>query len=332
MSTERVDVAVRGKTIRVPSATIGDRTVVVTGRLLRIAAVRDEEFVEGVAVRDPPSFMSQMTASGIRADILTFSQRLDERTPRYDYPFEWDNAAVARTSNYTEWWERKLPQETRKNVRRAAKRGVVVSVAAFDDRFIEGIKSIYDEMPVRQGRRFWHFDKAVETVRQENATYLERSEFIGAYFEGELIGFIKFVYVDNAAVLMQILSKSSHYDKRPMNALIAKAVEVCHEKGIAYLVYSKFTFGKKTQSQIAEFKRRNGFEQMDFPRYYVPLTLKGRIALRLKLHRDLLGLLPSAVINVLLAVRSTLLQIMDKASVKRRNAGARPAVERGDAQ
>jgi len=34
------------------------------------------------------------------------------------------------------------------------------------------------------------------------------------------------------------------------------------------------------KSSLTEFKRRNGFEQVLLPRYYIPLTLKGKIALR----------------------------------------------------
>ena len=96
------------------------------------------------------------------------------------------------------WWE-KLPQEARKNTRRAAKRGVEVKVVPFDDELARGIHKICNETPVRQGRPFWHYGKDFETVKREHATYLERSEFIGAYFENELIGFIKMVYVDRLA-------------------------------------------------------------------------------------------------------------------------------------
>jgi hypothetical protein len=112
---------------------------------------------------------------------------------------------------------------------------------------------------------------------------------------------------------MQILAKSAHQDKRPMNALIAKAVEVCHQNGTRFLVYGKFNYGNKRNSQLTEFKRRNGFEEMRFPRYYVPLTMKGNIALKLKLHRSLLELLPPTVIRVLWWTRAGLIRLMPKA-------------------
>jgi hypothetical protein len=305
MSIESKTIASRGKTVRVPTAQVGGRTVIVSGRFLRVASIYDEAFAES-DVPEPLDFLNILGKSGLKADIFTFSEKIHTLEPEHPYSFEWDNAAVANTASYTDWWE-SLPQVVRKNVRRAAKRGVTVDVAVFDDEFVRGIKSLYDETPLRQGRKFWHFGKDLETVRSENSSYLNRSDFIGAYCDGELIGFVKLVYAGKTAVVMQILAKAAHYDKRPMNALIAKAVETCHEKGMSYLVYSKFTYGKKTQSDIQEFKRRNGFVQVNFRKYFVPLTIKGRVAFALKLHRSVLELLPSGVINMLLSLRSKLL-------------------------
>ena len=169
---------------------------------------------------------------------------------------------------------------------------MTVKVVSFDDDLVRGIHRIYNETPVRQGKRFWHFGKDLETVRRELATYLDRSTFIGAYWNHELIGFLKMVYVNSVAMLFHILSMNAHYDKRPMNALIAKAVEVCEQEGISHFVYGQFVYGNKHQSSLVEFKRRNGFEQFNFPRYYVPLTLKGAAFVRLKLYKGLGGLLP----------------------------------------
>ena len=311
MMSESTEVSVKGKSASVKSVQADGRTIVVTGRFLKTATVFDEEFVEGDVVSDPRTVISALKESGARADIFTFPEKLNETTPRHPYCFEWDNAAVANTTNFNEWWE-KLPQETRKNVRKAAKKGVVVQSATFDGDFVRGIKELYDETPIRQGRRFWHFGKDLETIKRENSTYLDRSEFIGAYYNGELIGFMKFVRVGKIANMMQILSKSAHFDKRPMNALIAKAVEICQAEGLSYLVYSKFTYGNKMQSQIAEFKRRNGFVQMNFPRYFIPLTIKGKLALRLNLHRGVLGVLPSWLVEWLWQLRAAILAFGSK--------------------
>jgi hypothetical protein len=75
---------------------------------------------------------------------------------------------------------------------------------------------------------------------------------------------------------------------------------------MSHLVYSKFSFGNKKESPLAEFKRRNGFEQLNFIRYYIPVTVKGKIALTLKLHRGVLGNLPPGLISFLLKWRSRL--------------------------
>jgi len=304
---ERAEIRIAGKTFYVPSTEICGRTIVVTGGWLRQATIKDEDVVEGEIVANPSAFIDELRDSPLQADIFCFSQKIPDITPRYGYPHEWDNWAVVPLSSYDDWWE-KLSQESRRNVRRAAKRGVVVKVTEFDDEFVKGIQGIYNETPIRQGRRFWHFEKAFEAVKMENATYLDRSDFLGAYFEGELIGFIKLIYLDNIASLIQIISKIEHQDKRPTNALIAKAVEVCHQKGVKFLVYTKFVYDGNQSSPLTEFKRRNGFEEIRYPRYFVPLTAKGALAVKLGIHRGLRRLIPAPILMSLKSLRSRIYQ------------------------
>jgi hypothetical protein len=304
MKRNCTEIPLKGKRLRVPLVHIGDRAVIASGKWARTAAILDEIVVEGPSVRDPEAFIDQVRKSGLEADVFTFAQQLPEVTPKFGYPFEWDNVAAIRITSFQDWWENRLPQESRKNVRRAAKRGVVVRVAPFDDDLVKGIHTIYNETPFRQGKRFWHFKKDLETVKQELSTYLNRSEFIAAYCNNELIGFLKIVYVNRTGRLFHILAMNEHQDKRPMNALIARAVEVCEQKGLSHFVYGQFTYGNKRQSSLSEFKRRNGFEQIDFPRYYVPLTSKGRVFVRLKLYKGISGILPEPLLRVLLNSRA----------------------------
>jgi hypothetical protein len=312
------EIRVRGKTTLVPSAAIDGRTVISTGKWLKKAAIRDQDFVEGEPIKNPNSFLAELKQSDLKADFLTFSQRPPDLSPKFNFHHEWDNYAAVPITSFKNWWEL-LPQETRKNVRRSAKRGVTVKTVPFDDELARGIHNLCNETPVRQGKPFWHFGKDFETVKREHATYLERSEFIAAYFENELIGFIKLTYVDRLAQILHILAANAHYDKRPINALIAKSVEVCEQRGVGYLVYGQYAYGNKTQSSLVELKRRNGFEQIEFPRYYVPLTWKGKIAVALRLHRGAVGLLPSPVLKIAIAARDWLSEKKSKVSEKPEN-------------
>ena len=210
----------------------------VAGKFIRIARLSAEgyEFVD-----DPLSFISGMKNGNTRADLFTFIQKLPDTEPMYGYPMEWDNVAALPVTSFENWWTKQLNDKTRNMVRRAEKKGVVVKVVDFDDEFARGITKIYNESPMRQGKPFWHYGKEFETVRRENATFLERSYFIGAYFENELIGFIKLVYEKNFASMMQIISMIQYRDKAPTNKLVAKAVEICADQKIPYLVYAKFS-------------------------------------------------------------------------------------------
>jgi hypothetical protein len=297
------EIRICGKTLYAPSTEICDRRVIVTGKWIRTAEIKDEAVMEGVTIEDPNSFIAKLKESDLTADLFTFAQRPPETAPKYDYHWEWDNWAAIVTTPFKDWWE-KLPQESRKNVRRATRRGVVVKVTPFDDDFVNAVHRIYNGIPVRDGRPFWHFGKDVETVRRELATYLDRSEFIGAYWNEELIGFLKMVYVDHVATVFHLISMDEHYDKRPANALIAKAAEVCEQRGVSHLIYTKFIYGNKRRSSLVEFKRRNGFQQVNFPRYYIPLTLRGKLFVRLRLYRGLSGLIPGPILQPLLDLRA----------------------------
>jgi len=307
MKTTTVEVSVKGRAARMPLLLIKDRRIVCGGEWLKVAQVHDEQWLEEEAVDDPEEFVSALRRSGFKADVFTFGQALPATAPKYHYHLEWDNLAVASTNDYSSWWEG-LPQESRKNVRRAERRGLVVKAVDFNDELARGIKDIYDETPVRQGRRFWHFGKDLETVKRENSSYLERSQFIGTYYNDELIGFLKMVYVAHVARIMQIVAKNQHVDKRPTNALLAKAVEQCSQKSVDHLIYGQFVYGKKHNSPVTEFKRRNGFYQVLMPRYYIPLSLKGRIAVAAGLHRGAKHLLPESMLSFLLAMRQSFYQ------------------------
>jgi hypothetical protein len=293
---------IRGQTLYVPSTEICGRTVIVTGKWIRTAEIKDEGVVEGVTVEDPDSFITKLKESSLTADLFTFAQRPPEITPKYDYHRDWDNWAAIPTACFEDWWEN-LPQVSRKNVRRAGKRGVVVKVIPFDDDLVKGVHRIYNSIQIRDGRLFWHYGQDVDSVRRSLATYLDRSEFIGAYLGEELIGFFKMVYVDDTATIFHIISMDEHYDKRPQNALIAKAAEVCEQKTISHLIYGKFIYGNKRRSSLVEFKRRNGFQQVNFPRYYIPLTPRGELFVRLRLYRGVSGLLPEPILYLALSCR-----------------------------
>jgi hypothetical protein len=297
------EVRIKGEAVFVPSVQISGRTVITTGKWLKIAAVQDEELVEGEMLTDPGSFVQQLKKTKLNADIFTFGQKPNDKTPKYRYQFELENFAVIPITTFSDWWDHRVEASVRRAVRKAAKEGVIVKLTEFDDAFVNGIVGINNETPIRQGRPFWHYQKSFEAVKCENSTYSERNAFLGAYWQGELIGFIRMTYADRIANIVQILTMTKHYDKRPANALIAKAVEVCATKGITDLVYYSYIYNDP-KSSLTEFKRRNGFEKVLAPRYYVPLTTKGRVALTMGVHRGLVKSIPPPLLRQLLKIRN----------------------------
>jgi hypothetical protein len=280
---------------------VSTREVSVRGRLLRIARIAEGyEFLD-----DPESFRAELRRAGPRADLLTFIQRLSETSPKYSYPMEWENLAAVRVTTFEAWFMKQINKKTRNMIRKGEKSGITVREVPFDDEFVRGIQSINDESPVRQGRPFLHYRDDLETVRRENGTFRDRTAFIGAFLEGEMIGYIKLVSEEcgKQAGLMQILSMIRHRDKAPNNMLIAHAVRSCAERGIPYLWYAHYTYRNKGENSLRDFKENNGFVQIDIPRYHVPLSAWGRIALRARLHHGVADRLPQSMLDRMRGLR-----------------------------
>jgi len=298
----QTEIRVKGSPVRVPSVQIGERTVVATGKWLKVAALRDEELIEGDSVEDPSRFVPILKDSGLSADLFTFGQRVPDCSHKYNYCTEWENAAAIPITDFSHWWKDCAEYSIRKAVNRAKKSSVTVTITEFNDKLVEAICRIYNETPVRQGKLFWHYKKDFHLVKRELATYLDRSIFIGAYYEDELIGFMKITWVGTTGTITQILSMRKHFDKRPNNAMIAKAVEICASEGKSHFIYGSYVY-YDSNSSLTEFKRRNGFEAVPLPRYYIPLTLKGRFALKLGFHRGLAANTPKPIMKAFLRAR-----------------------------
>ena len=302
----RVEMRVKGRWIGVPAVEVNGHTLIARGRWLRTAFVRGEEMLEN-ELEDPGVYIHNLKGDArdvLKADIFTFSQKLPATTLKYAYPLEWESVAAIRVSSFSAWWEG-LPQETRKNVRRSQKRGVVVTVkSGLDDELIQGIREVNDDTPMRQGTRNAYYGKSAEETRKLYGEYLGRCDFICAYSDDRLIGFLHLVYRGQVAAILNLTTKPSQSDKRPANALVAKAVELSESKGISHISYGLYNYGNKRGDPLRTFKIRNGFEEILMPRYFVPLNGWGTLCIKGKLHRGLIGILPHFVIRIALRARS----------------------------
>jgi hypothetical protein len=309
MVSDRVEtVSIKGKQRALPAVQVGPNAVVIVGgRFPRIGRIHDEVWLEPKDIPEPPVVIEKLRQSPCKLDLFTFAQKLPHVSVRYGYKMEWDNLAVANVDSYTTWY-RKIHPGARYSIHKSTREGVRTEVVPFTDDLVHGICSIYNESTVRQGKRFWHYGKPFATVKSDNSSYLERSIFIGAFFGDELIGFIKLVLSGLTATIMQVISKTTYFKKCPTNALLSRAVQVCEASRIKYLVYGSYVYGSNERSTLLDFKRRNGFEEVEVPRYYVPLNFRGRILLQLGLHKGVGALVPPSARSFAIMVRQRLLK------------------------
>ena len=296
MRFEKMEILNEGNATLVNALNINEQTIVSVGKYLQIARLKDEWYED---IYNPEVLINVLKNSTPKPDIITFWQRVPESSPKYNYFMEWVNIAAIPISTYDHWWYKQINDKTRNMVRKSEKKGVEFRYVDFNDNLIKGIMNIFNESPVKRGKPHRHYGKDFLTVKKQLSDVLEKSQFIGAYYENELIGFIKLITTDRGAMLSVILPMMKHRDKSPINGLLAKAVEFCAHKRIPYLTYSTWRRGT-----MGQFQKYNGFQKISVPRYYIPLSVKGKLALRLKLHHGIKGILPEKVIVFLIKLKS----------------------------
>jgi Acetyltransferase (GNAT) family len=279
---------IKGQPATIRCVDLLGHTFDVQGGAITTVGLEDEWFED---LDDPQAVVLALKEQvGWTPDLFTFWQRMPDVQPRHAYHIEWAELAALPIQSYEHWWKYQIKSRVRNQIRKAEKDGVVVKEVPYDDHFVRGMTAIFNESPVRQGRPFWHYGKSFETVKAQFARHIDRERMIGAYLDNELIGFIMLANAGRFGITGQIISSLKHRDKSPNNALIAKAVELCAAQGLSHLIYLFWS-----DDSLSEFKRRCGFEPVHVPRYWVPLTWRGRVALATGLHRGWKSLIPSGL-------------------------------------
>jgi hypothetical protein len=272
-----------------PSPVDALETVSIKKRLFFTIAKDTREYEVDVTPLD--DLLGELRKGGV--DMFTFIER-GWCFEIFDPPGRWartsDNVALLCINSYPEWLRAIIKKTRHDPVKRAEKKGIKVTVVKPDEQFAEGIWRIYNETPVRQGRAFSHYGVSLDRV-MKGVLNQGKEVYVGAYFQTELAGFIQLIFGDNIAIISQILSLTKHFDKNVNKALVAKAVEVCAGRREHWLMYARMG----NHPSLDKFKEENGFVKFELSRYYVPLSMKGRIAISLGLHRDIKDALPVAI-------------------------------------
>jgi hypothetical protein len=275
--------------------TIANTDLVVSGRLLRVARLRHEYFEY---LDDPLAFVAALQQTEPFADVVTFLQEAHYPRPAYSFHQEEARISVLSFKNYKDWWTN-LHFKVRNKARQSEKKGVELRPAQLNAEFVRGVKGIYDESPIRQDRRFPHYGKTLERLTEDLSSFPECTSLTGAYYQDELVGFMKLFEGKEIMRTVHIIAKLAHRDKCVMDALVAKAVELSDQKGIRHLHYGDWAY-----RGLGVFRAKFGFEPHPCPRYYVARTARGKAMLRFGFHHRVKERLPQRLIDELVGLRS----------------------------
>jgi hypothetical protein len=267
----------------------------ISGKVFRVARLRHEwcEFLD-----EPVEWIEKMKRQKPGADLFTFLQEAHLPRPQLSFHHETVGASVVTIKSFDDWWK-ELHFKARNKARKAHKTGVEIHETELNDQFVRGVEKMYNECPIRQGRKFTHYGEKFEAIKKDLGSFPGKTVFTGAYLNGELIGFMKLFEGTGILRIIHILAMLEHRDKCVMDALIAHAVKICDEKNISHLHY-----GDWTSRGLGAFRVKYNFQRHDCIRYFVPLTTRGKFMLNLRLHRPLRERLPQSWVDRLIGVRN----------------------------
>lgn len=289
-------IRLKGRPVEIDAVAINGQTFLISGSVIKTAELKDPWQED---VHDPENVKFQFKRSRKRVDLFKFWQRLPETEPRFPYYHEWSFPAAIPISTHEHWFRKQVKKSVRNKINNAGRHGLEVREEQLSDDLVRRIMEIYNDSPIRRGKRFWHYGKDFETVKRELSDNPVPSTFITAYVDDELIGFIKLFFYDRYAKTTLILDKQSRRDIGCMNSMISKVVQICATRGIPYFVYSYWRRGNH-----GKFQESNGFTKFQVPSYYVPVSKTGRLALSLQLHRGMEGWIPENMMINLLELRA----------------------------
>ncbi|MGI9087597.1 MAG: hypothetical protein ACR2HH_07660 [Chthoniobacterales bacterium] len=131
---------------------IASKEVAISGRVFRTAKLRHEwcDFYS-----DPAQAIEEMRQAQLGADVFTFVHDIGEASQPYSYRSLPVGLAILPVTTYEKWWD-DIGYKTRNKLRKGLKSGVELRVAQLDAEFARGVEAIYNETPVKQGRKFYH--------------------------------------------------------------------------------------------------------------------------------------------------------------------------------
>src|ERR1700729_3232192 len=159
---------VKGMSRKMTGLRFDGRELVINRGLCRVAHIDADDYK---FLDDPESVVAELRRAKLGIDLFTFLPKLSGTTPQYPYPFEMDNMAVLPVTTFDNWWNKQIGFKARNKAKQAEKKGLSIREVPFDENLSRGIWEIYNEVPVRQGRRFPHFGKTLEQVHAMSGTW-----------------------------------------------------------------------------------------------------------------------------------------------------------------
>lgn len=303
-----VFVSERGVRKRQRAVEWGDATILSPQRPMAMASLLDEDYLDGEIV-DLGSLKTFLAGLDSPPWFFRYSTLAHLGACAGGGTFDVDNRSCLRVEDPDYWGKKVVAKDVRESLRRIRREGVEVREMPFNASSCEDISTLFNESPIRQGKRYWHYGKSAAQIQEELSPLASRSLYVGAYHRGRLVGFTQVVRLESIGVLrtVHVLGSLVSRKVRPVTAMIDWMVRYGWENGFQRIVYGKHDYGNASNDSLTAFKSRHGFRSEPLRIDYHCLCPQGAWYLAAGLHRNLREMTPRHLALFLKKARSRLI-------------------------
>lgn len=269
-----------------------------------LATIHDEDYLD----KTNWDWMGAIEAIKGHALGFRFPEYLVSQDQEISHAYHASNRSRLNLSDYAHWEKKQIKKDVREGLRRANREGVSVERVAYSNLVVEVASEVFNETPYRQGRRFWHYGKSHEQLRQELAPLSAVSQYFLARKGSEYVGFAQIVPLPHrgSARSVHVISKAQHVRSRVSSALIQSIVAYCCDTKLTSFVYGRHIYSGNENSNLRKFKERHGFRNYEYKNYYVPVAPLGHAYLAMGLYQGLREMVPKPAIEFAKSIRGRL--------------------------
>ncbi len=179
-------------------------------------------------------------------------------------------------------WKNKFNKKARNLVRKFLRSGGKVELLKNPLNYVDDIMEINLSKPLRQGRplpeTYTRKDLVIQILERNIRDKGEHFRVYGAFIKDKLVAYAYVSEHNGYAYISRFLTHAKYFKYAASNGLLSFIIESLCKEGVKVVQYG---YWSRHYEGVNHFLQQHGFEKGEVRAYYIPLTMKGSLVLKM---------------------------------------------------